>query len=91
MLGRCCTLEPFSEFRLFIIVVWRIPFNIRRIAFEEIRDEDLVGVFGVAECKDIGTLYGLREEAEDIVDEENSSRCGFRASDIYRISISFTS
>lgn len=73
-LGRCSgALEEGAELLAFVFVVWRVPGNVRRLAFEEVRHEDLVGVLRVGEGEDVGALQSLREEAEDVVDDQEGA------------------
>lgn len=50
--------------------VWWVPLNWNRLAFKEVRNEDLVLMVLVGMSKDISTLESLREEAENIVDDK---------------------
>lgn len=50
--------------------VWWVPLDWNRLALKEVGHEDLVLMVLVGMSKDISTLEGLREEAENIVDHK---------------------
>jgi len=53
---------------LLVLGVGGIPCYVCGVALEEVGNEDLVGVLGVAVGEDVGALEGLVAEAEDVVD-----------------------
>jgi hypothetical protein len=61
--------EELAELLAFFFVIWWVPRDVCGGAFEEIGNEDLVGRFFVGVGEDVGALKGLREEAEDVVDD----------------------
>lgn len=56
------------KFLPLLLVIRRVPADIRGFPVEEIRHEDLVLVLRVGVGEDIRALQGLGEEAEDVVD-----------------------
>lgn len=60
-----------------------VPLNGARVSLEPVGDEDLVLLF-VAEGEDIGTLNGLVEVAENVVDDDNGLGCVGRAGHVWR-------
>lgn len=71
--GGCGTgLKKVSQFLAFVVGVRRVPGNVCWVALKPVGHEDLVLLVLVRGGEDIGTLESLREEAEDVVDDQNA-------------------
>jgi hypothetical protein len=64
--------EELAQLLALLLGVRRIPGDVGRVAVEEVRHEDAVRALVVAGGKDVGALQRLREEAEDVVDDEDA-------------------
>lgn len=64
-------LEESTQLLLLFFVVRRIPGDVCRVSFEEIRYEHLVRSIFVTISENVGALDRLWEESEDIVDHQN--------------------
>ena len=60
------SLEKLAQLFALLLRVWRVPRDVGRFALEPVGHEDFVFL-----AEDIGALEGLREEPEDVVDEED--------------------
>lgn len=69
-------LEELAQFLPLFLRVWRIPRDVGRLAFEEIRHEDPEVVVIVRMCEYVGALDGLGKEAKDVVYDQNSLLSG---------------
>jgi hypothetical protein len=69
--------EEFAQLLLVLVGLRWIPRDVGGLAFEEIGHEDLVGVVFVRVGEDVGALEGLVEEAEDVIDDEDTLLCVF--------------
>lgn len=58
------------ELLALLLSVRRVPGNVGGAAIEEVWHEHLILVLLVAVRQDVGALKGLREETEDVVDDE---------------------
>jgi hypothetical protein len=65
-----------------LVSLRRIPRNVGGLALEEVGHEDLVRVVGVGVGEDVGALERLVEEAEDVVDDEDTLLCVFGAGSV---------
>ena len=68
--------EEGTELLALFLGVWWVPADIGWVALEEIGHKHLVVVLAVRVGDDVSSLKGLREESEDIVDEEDSGSSG---------------
>lgn len=60
------------------------PLDGAGLALEPIGHHNLVLLMVIGAGQDIGALYGLREVAEDIVNDEDALGCVLRASDVWK-------
>ena len=68
--GRGLGLEELAELGALLVCLGRVPGDVGGFAVEEVGHEDLVFVRLVRVGEDVGALDRLREEAEDVVDED---------------------
>ena len=60
-----------EEVAQLLLLLLRVPRDVSGLAVKEVRHEDVVLVFFVGVGEDVGPLQILREEAEDVVDNED--------------------
>lgn len=63
--------EELAKLLLLLVVVGRVPRNVGGVALEPIGHEDLVFAVVVGRGEDVGALERLREESENVVDDQD--------------------
>lgn len=81
--GCCSRLEEFAKLLLLLLVVRRVPGDVRWAALKEVRHENLVLLLLVCIGENVGTLESLREEAKDVIDNQNSGLCILGAGSVW--------
>ena len=72
-LRRCSgCLEEFAEFLLLLLVIRRVPGDVCWAALKKVRHENLVLLLLVCVGENVGTLECLREEAKDVIDDQDT-------------------
>ena len=65
-----------EEVAQLLLLLLRVPRDVSGLAVKEVRHEDVVLVFFVGVGEDVGPLQILREEAKDVVDNEDRGGAG---------------
>jgi hypothetical protein len=91
-LGRVCrALEESTQLLTFLLGIWRIPRDVRRLAIKEIWNNNLVWSLRVAMSKDISSLQSLRIETEDVKDDEDAVFGARLASHVFFVTMALVS